>query len=92
MTELNWLDLYMPSHKCVVCGAMWRYWRAGDLASIKEDSWSLQSNTCGQCCDNVPMGEQIMPIKRKDAMEWLQAWAAVEAMKSALSTAAPSGH
>lgn len=87
MNDINWLELYMPSHKCAVCGAMWRFYRAQDFPGHgvkQEDSWSLCSNTCGQCCDNVAMGEQIVPIKRKDAMEWLQAWAAVEAMKAAV--------
>src|SRR5688572_23207849 len=87
MTEINWLDLYMPSHKCTVCGAMWRFFRWEDFpkSGINYDSWTLCSNTCGKCCDNVAMGEQIAPIKRKDALEWLQAWAAVEKMKEHVS-------
>lgn len=39
------------SHRCRVCGAMWR--------KHDDGSWSLASSTCGKCCDNVAMGEQI---------------------------------
>jgi hypothetical protein len=92
MSEINWLDMAMPSHKCKVCGALWRFWRADDFPSIKDDCWTLCSNTCGQCCDNVAMEEQIVPMTRKDALEWLQAYSAVEAMKAALAPTAPTGH
>jgi hypothetical protein len=47
----------MPSHRCMVCGAFWRLY-ADPLGA--GGSWSLRSPTCGPCCDNVAMGEQIV--------------------------------
>jgi hypothetical protein len=46
-----------PTHRCKVCGAMWIDWG---------DSWSLFGRRCGQCCDNVAMGDQIeaLPVIR----------------------------
>lgn len=43
-----------PTHRCKVCGAWWRKWNVdGKL------SWNLCSPGCGECCDNVAMGDQI---------------------------------
>lgn len=42
-----------PTHRCKLCGALWIDWG---------DSWSLFSRHCGQCCDNVAMGDQIEPL------------------------------
>ena len=42
-----------PTHRCTVCGAFWIRWK---------DSWSLCSKQCGKCCDNVAMGDQIVPL------------------------------
>lgn len=44
------------THRCTVCGAHW-------IHHLDEGSWSLHSETCGACCDNAPMGEQIVPIE-----------------------------
>ena len=46
----------IPTHKCKVCGALWRYNEVG------VSSWTLRSPTCGSCCDNALMGDQIEPI------------------------------
>lgn len=43
------------THRCTVCGAHW-------IHHLDEGSWSLHSETCGACCDNAPMGDQIVPI------------------------------
>ena len=48
-----------PSHYCTVCGAMWKKY---------EDSWNLRSKECGPCCDNAPMGEQIVPMTAAKAL------------------------
>jgi len=40
-----------PTHRCVVCQALWVQWADG--------TWSLISKKCGPCCDNAPMGAQI---------------------------------
>lgn len=41
-------------YRCKVCGAWW------ELLSGSLD-WTLRSQKCGRCCDNVAMGEQIEP-------------------------------
>lgn len=46
------------THRCKVCGALW--WE-GDVPPVGL-SWSLRSQTCGRCCDNGLMGEQIEPL------------------------------
>jgi len=46
-----------PTHRCKVCGAYWMEWSG---------SWSLVSRQCGQCCDNVAMGDQIEPLVISD--------------------------
>ncbi len=43
-----------PTHRCNVCGAYWRKWDIGG-----QTSWNLNSRGCGECCDNVAMGDQI---------------------------------
>lgn len=43
-----------PTHECMVCGALWVCWPDG--------SWSLWSESCGKCCDSMPMGAQIRPV------------------------------
>jgi hypothetical protein len=42
------------THYCKVCFAMWQ--------QHDDESWSLRSKACGKCCDNVPMGEQIVAL------------------------------
>ncbi|MEF3068105.1 hypothetical protein [Pandoraea apista] len=46
-----------PTHRCKVCGAYWRKWNVDG-----ETSWNLNSRGCGECCDNVAMGDQIEPL------------------------------
>lgn len=43
-----------PTHRCKVCLALWRQWDDG--------TWTLRSGSCGKCCDNAPMGDQIEPL------------------------------
>lgn len=45
------------THRCKVCGAIWRRWTADEQPP--EGGWTLYSSTCGKCCDNVEMGDQI---------------------------------
>ncbi len=42
-----------PTHRCKICGAFWMRW---------SEAWSLCSRECGPCCDNVEMGDQIVPL------------------------------
>jgi hypothetical protein len=46
-----------PTHRCKVCGALWV-----KLPPTPLGGWSLWSRSCGPCCDNAEMGEQIEPI------------------------------
>lgn len=43
------------THRCKVCCALWVQHPAGG-------GWSLCSDTCGKCCDNEAMGDQIEAI------------------------------
>lgn len=47
----------VPTHYCIGCGARW-------IDNIC--SWSLWSESCGDCCDMELMGEQILPIPGVD--------------------------
>lgn len=78
----NWRELPAPTHRCNVCGALWRYWPKRDVPGATEDSWNMRSNHCGKCCDTAPMAEQIVPVTEGDMLNWLQA---------RLSTTAPAG-
>lgn len=44
----------LATHRCTECDARWIQYGDG--------CWSLASKTCGKCCDNVAMGDQIEPI------------------------------
>ena len=48
------------THRCKVCKALWIHYAPGEVTPTA--SWSLASATCGKCCDNVAMGEQIEAI------------------------------
>lgn len=50
-----------PTHRCSVCGAFWIEY---------SDGWSLCSQSCGPCCDNVPMGDQIEKLRHSDLIQW----------------------
>lgn len=68
----DWKQQIVPSHKCTVCGALWRYWPLRDTIRSEQDTWSLRSPTCGHCCDNAPMGEQIVPATMADIEQELR--------------------
>lgn len=58
MSEITYrIQDVIPTHKCKVCGALWRYNEEG------AGSWTLRSSACGSCCDNAAMGDQIEPIR-----------------------------
>lgn len=62
------------THRCKVCGALWRLNPAlapeatGMPATypLHFETWSLVSASCGKCCDNVAMGEQIEALGGPD--------------------------
>lgn len=68
----DWRNQVAPSHKCTVCGALWRYWPSRDTIHIDQDTWSLRSPACGPCCDNVAMGAQIVPLTMEDMEQYLR--------------------
>lgn len=90
MTELNWRDRTLPSHKCKVCGALWRLWQPEEMPGAGGYTWGLRSNACGQCCDNVAMGEQIAPLTWKDAEDFIKAQLAIEVMRAILEPTPPA--
>ena len=47
----------IPTHRCRACGALWIGY---------PNSWSLFSKSCGSCCDNTAMGDQIEPLDSFD--------------------------
>ncbi len=55
MTDIATARLDRATHRCKVCDARWIQNVGG--------TWSLASPKCGQCCDNVPMGDQIEPLR-----------------------------
>jgi hypothetical protein len=75
---MEWKDEAAPTHRCNKCGALWRYWPRRDTGC--EDSWSLRSTACGQCCDNAPMGGHIEPLTLGEMGKYLKARLAVDAM------------
>jgi hypothetical protein len=48
-----------PTHRCKVCGALWRQWGGPAVGKVY---WTLVSSAAGTCCDNAPMGDQMEPI------------------------------
>ena len=44
----------VPTHRCKVCGALWR--------ELGDGTWNLRSDRARSCCDNAPMGAQIEPL------------------------------
>ena len=54
------------THICGICGALWIQW-PDDSAGCPAGSWSLRSPKAGECCDNVAMGLQIIPLSEVDA-------------------------
>lgn len=66
-----------PTHKCIHCAAVWRSLGG---AEAPEGGWSLSSSRCGPCCDNAPMGDQIVKLTDRESallrreLELLGAW------------------
>lgn len=61
----NWRSSSVPTHKCIKCGALWSYQLKRDTGAAN-DTWNLVSEQCGECCDNVPMAEQIVALTSYD--------------------------
>lgn len=87
---MNWRDQTLPTHKCKVCGALWRLFQPHEMPGADGFTWSLRSNACGQCCDSAVMGEQIVPTTWKDAEDFIKAAMSVEVMRAILEAPPPS--
>lgn len=66
----------IPTHKCKVCGGLWRLWDArdlprGSLPSGEEGCWTLVTQNCGKCCDNEFMGDQIVLLTLGELEKYL---------------------
>ena len=51
----------LPTHFCKTCFAAW--------IKHQDGTWSLASASCGECCDNAAMGDQIEAIDYGD--DWM---------------------
>lgn len=67
--ETAWKDEPAPSHRCVVCGAMWRYWPQRDTQ--EPDSWDLCSDKHDSCCEVMPISRHIIPATIADLEKWI---------------------
>jgi hypothetical protein len=63
MTEGE-LPEYAATHRCVVCGALWRFNPAyiAPHGTSFEASWSVRSAHFGQCCDRGYMDLIMIPL------------------------------
>lgn len=77
----SWRDEAAPTHRCKVCGALWRFWPRRDTGD-DHDAWNLRSGPCGPCCDNAPMADQIEPLTMGALIEHIKARAAAIAASS----------
>lgn len=62
-------DRAVPSHRCTICGAMWRVLTPKDFGGACQ--WTLVSPFCGACCDNAPMSDQIKMLTIGELKQWL---------------------
>lgn len=67
--EAPWRDEPAPTHRCVACNAMWRYWPQRDTQ--EPDSWDLCSAKHGSCCEVVAIGKHIVPATNADLEKWI---------------------
>lgn len=80
MSTTNWRDEPVPTHRCTMCNALWRFWPTRDTG--RPDSWNLRSKNAGPCCDNWRMAEQIVPLELGVLSQWLAARIAVETFEA----------
>jgi hypothetical protein len=54
----------VPTHKCLSCGSLWKYY----LPTDEEfgEAWSLCAGDACGACDNVTMGENLAPVEWMD--------------------------
>lgn len=64
-----WKKEPVPTHRCTVCGALWRYSCYRDTGH--KDAWKLCSMTAEACCDIAPMKEQIVVLTLGELMDWI---------------------
>lgn len=76
----DWKTEPAPTHRCTVCGAVWRYIPERDLPGANGDTWNLRSTVAGPCCDSAPMRDQIVPLTMVDAEKLVRARLMVDRM------------
>lgn len=75
----SWRSEPAPTHRCKVCGGLWRFWRHAETPGATGDSWNMRSQ-CFDCCADAPMGDQIEPLTLGRMEQYLRARLAVDAM------------
>ena len=75
----DWRNEPAPTHRCKVCGGLWRFWRHAETPGATGDSWNMRSQ-CFGCCADAPMGDQIEPLTLGRMEQYLRARLAVDAM------------
>lgn len=76
----SWRSEPAPTHRCTVCGAVWRYIPVRDFPGAKGDTWNLRSTVAGPCCDTAHMREQIVPLTMGDVEKLVRARLMVDRM------------
>lgn len=79
MANENWRDEPAPTHRCKVCGGLWRYYRQGELPGATGGTWNMRSQ-CFDCCADAPMREQIELLTLGRLEQYIKARLAVDAM------------
>lgn len=58
------------THRCKKCNALWRLNPADpklpESNPCSKETWSLVSEKCQPCCDNVEMGDQIVKLREDE--------------------------
>lgn len=75
----DWRNEPAPTHRCKICGGLWRFWRHSETPGSTGDSWNMRSQ-CFDCCADAPMGGQIEPLTLGRMEQYLRARLAVDAM------------
>ena len=75
----DWRREPAPTHRCKVCGGLWRYWRQSETPGATGDSWNMRSQ-CFDCCADAPMRDQIEPLTLGRLEQYIRARLAVDAM------------
>ena len=76
----SWRSEPAPTHRCTVCGAVWRFVPQRDFPRSAGNTWNLRSSVAGPCCDSAPMRDQIVPLTMGDLEKLMLARLMVDRM------------